>query len=71
MPTNAFDWAHEWIGPDGCDRDYQGSDREPTYMNDIVETELGRMTLREYSARIMAQNSCAKSRTKSRAKKNK
>ena len=50
MPTN--DRILEWIGPDGCDRDYKGSDPEPRYLNDIVETELGRMTLREYMQTI-------------------
>lgn len=40
-----------WIGSDGSDLNYKGSDPEPRYMNDIIETKYGRMSIREYQQR--------------------
>ena len=46
--THPNDRILNWIGPDGCDRDYTGTRPEPRYFNDEIETEYGRMTIREY-----------------------
>ena len=46
--THPNDRILNWIGPDGCDYDYTGTRPDTSYMNDIVDTELGRMTIREY-----------------------
>ena len=46
--THPNDRILNWIGPDGCDYGYTGSDKDPRYFNDEIETELGRMTIREY-----------------------
>jgi hypothetical protein len=46
--THPNDRILNWIGPDGVDYDYTGSHPEPRYMNDEIETEYGRMTIREY-----------------------
>ena len=46
--TQPNDRILNWIGPDGVDYDYTGTRPDASYMNDIVDTELGRMTIREY-----------------------
>jgi len=46
--THPNDRILNWIGPDGCDYDYTGTRPEPRYFNDKIETEYGRMTIREY-----------------------
>ena len=46
--THPNDRILNWIGPDGVDYDYTGTRPDASYMNDIVDTELGRMTIREY-----------------------
>lgn len=46
--THPNDRILNWIGPDGVDYDYTGTRPDASYMNDEIETEYGRMTIREY-----------------------
>ena len=45
------DRFNSWLKSDSTDFDYKGSDPEPTYMKDIIETEYGQMTISEYQQR--------------------
>ncbi len=45
------------IGSDGSDLNYKGSDPEPRYLNDIIETKYGRMSIREFQQRCKDERS--------------
>ncbi len=45
------------IGSDGSDLNYEGSDPEPRYLNDIIDTKYGRMSIREFQQRCKDERS--------------